>query len=66
MNTEINFFKVFYTGKKYNCFQGAAHGDDISYLFHTIFGTPPSIDSREFKAIKKMVSGFSSFSFFFW
>lgn len=36
--------------------RGVSHGDEISYLFKSIYVDVPARDSMEFQAIKKFVS----------
>ncbi len=43
-------------------FPGAAHGDDIFYLFKTMFGADVSIESKEFAAVKRMISIYTNFA----
>lgn len=57
--TDYNYFKKF---SKVEEISGAAHGDDLGYLFYGTIQTPPAIDSKTFKCIKKMVAIYTSFA----
>lgn len=60
MNTSLNLMKLFLR-KDY---EGACHGDDMSYLFKSNLpgALAPAIDSKEFKLIRQMVSFVTSFA----
>ena len=57
--TDCNFFKKF---TKVEEMSGAAHGDDLAYLFLGTYQPPPAIDSKAFESIKKMVAIYTSFA----
>lgn len=44
-------------------YHGAAHGDDLPYIFKTSLKlTSPALDSKEFGVIKRMIEMFTSFA----
>lgn len=43
-------------------YKGACHADDIFYLFTTAYHEPPTMDSKDFKTIQRMVGMFTSFA----
>lgn len=57
--TDYNYFKKFSNVEELS---GAAHGDDLAYLFHGTYQTTPAIDSKAFECIKKMVSIYTTFA----
>lgn len=59
LNTSLNMMKTFLRAE----YEGASHGDDVSYIFKpNIPGMPgPAIDSKEFGLIQQMVSYITSF-----
>lgn len=42
--------------------KGAAHGDELSYIFANEYGPMPSKESKEFKNIEKMVDFITGFA----
>lgn len=56
---ELNVFKALKKGQKY---KGACHADDLFHLFTTAYHDPPPPDSKEFKAIQRIVGIFTSFA----
>lgn len=61
-----NFVKKMHVGAdEYHKYPGASHCDELPYLFKTGPGTnisSPTIDSKEFAMIIKMVETFTSFA----
>lgn len=44
-------------------FPGAAHGDDIGYLFTNNFTDPPKANALEYNLIRKMVKLWTNFAY---
>lgn len=60
IDSENNFFKkIFKTDEKY---REPAHGDDVFYIFKSVMGPAPTLDSIAFKGIKLMLSLFTEFA----
>lgn len=58
-STELNILKKY---NKLDDYPGASHGDTTFYLFSSIFLSPPSPESIEFKMIQKMISLWTNFA----
>jgi cholinesterase len=63
--TDLNFIKHLFS--KTSEYDGAAHGDEIAYLWKFDSSSfrdmkQPSLESNEFKAIKKMINCWTSFA----
>ncbi|CAO1331259.1 unnamed protein product [Diamesa serratosioi] len=57
--TDYNYCKKWSKSEDFN---GASHGDDLSYLFYIIYQELPAEDSKAFELIKKMVAIYTSFA----
>lgn len=57
---ELNMFKKLV--KKCGHIPGACHADDLFYVFHTEYHSPPPEQSPEFATIQKIVGIFTSFA----
>lgn len=58
-STELNMLKKY---NKLDSYPGATHGDTTFYIFSTIYLSPPSPDSIEFKLIQDMITMWTNFA----
>lgn len=59
-DTQLNVFKL--NHQKKGDVRGAAHSDDLFYIFKTKFSKAPAIESNEFRLLKAMVGLWTSFA----
>ncbi|CAO1344150.1 unnamed protein product [Diamesa hyperborea] len=57
--TDYNYCKKWSKSEDFN---GASHGDDLSYIFYIVYQDLPAEDSKAFELIKKMVAIYTSFA----
>lgn len=57
--TDYNYCKKWSKSEDFN---GASHGDDLSYIFYIVYQELPAEDSKAFELIKKMVAIYTSFA----